>query len=207
VTTHPPHLRPVKQPAETTQETPDSALVAAARRGDVSAWSALYELRYGEVYRRLRYLCGDPALAEELAQETFAQAMTHHRRYDGCRPFGAWLHGIALNVARKHQRKVGNRTRAMARLSRTTDLVSRGDDPAGRHLRGERSRMLYAVLQDLPDRWREAFILREIEGLSPAEAAQCLDITTSNLAVRLNRARGRIREELVRRGWVGGNER
>ena len=185
-------------------ESADAAIIERARRGDVAAWSALYEARYAQIFRRLRYLCGDAAVAEELAQETFAQAMLHRTRYDGRRPFGAWLHGIALNVARKHHRKQRNRVRALDKFKHTRAAGDHREDPAGSHLRRERSRMLYTVLDDLPERWREAFILREIEGLSTTEAAAVLDITPQNLAVRLNRARARIREELLRRGWASG---
>jgi hypothetical protein len=77
-------------------------------------------------------------MAEELAQETFAEAMTHHRRHDGRRPFGAWLSGIALNLARKHYRKQQNRSRALLRLRDTTEASRRPEDPAGSHLRRER---------------------------------------------------------------------
>lgn len=204
MSTHPPHLRMVAP--EPTQRpvappTPDAAWIEQARRGDVRAWSALYESRYAGVFRRLRYLTGDRAVAEELAQETFAQAMAHHKRYDGRRPFDAWLHGIALNIARKHHRKQRNRGAAMQRLQNIP--LGGHSDPAGTHLRRERSRMLYAVLDELPDRWREAFVLREIQGLSTSEAAQVLGISVANLSVRVTRARARIREELVRRGWVG----
>jgi RNA polymerase sigma-70 factor, ECF subfamily len=179
--------------------------VERARRGDVAAWSKIYEAHHPAVYRRLRYLCGDPAVAEELAQETFARAMAHHARYDGRRPFAGWLFGIALNIARKHHRKRGNTSRAMQGLRDMTPAGS-ADDPAGTHLRRERSRMLYELLDELPDRWREAFVLREIEGVSMAEAVEALGISASNVAVRVARARARIRDELVRRGWADGGE-
>ena len=75
-------------------------------------------------------------------------------------------------------------------------------DPDSGHLRRERSRALYAVLEELPERWREAFILREVQGLSTKDAGDKLGITPSNVAVRVARARTRIREELSRRGWI-----
>lgn len=205
--THPPHLRPVAAAAATVADPAGSEWVERARRGDVGAWSVVYETHYGAVHRRLRYLCGDAAVAEELAQETFARAMAHHARYDGRRPFAGWLFGIALNIARKHHRKQGNKSRAMQRFQEVASSVGgvgSPDDPAGRHLRRERSRMLYELLDELPERWREAFVLREVEGLSMTEAAECLGITTANVAARVARARARIREELVRRGWAEG---
>jgi len=198
---HPPYLRPVPGPAP--QPPLAGELEARARTGDVNAWAALYEIHYEEVFRQLRYLCGDPAMAEELAQETFAQGMASCRHYDGRRPFAAWMHGIALNVVRHHWRKSANRSRAMQRYEHSSAGRRNPDDPDGSHLRSERSRVLYAVLEELPERWREAFVLREIQGLSSGEVAARLGISASNVAVRVTRARARIREELARRGWLG----
>jgi RNA polymerase sigma-70 factor (ECF subfamily) len=180
-------------------------VLAAAQRGDVHAWSRLYEHHYMGVYRQLRYLAGDAALAEELAQETFAQAMACHARFDPARPVSGWLHGIALNVVRKFWRKQRNAVRAHERLEAVMRTgPSAAADPYSTHVRRERGRALAAVLEDLPPRWREAFVLRELQGLSTSEAAGVLGITTENLAVRVNRARTRIREELGRRGWLPG---
>ncbi len=199
---HPPHLRAVEPlpPQPVVGE-----LEARARNGDVDAWSALYSQHYDGVFRQVRYLCGDRVLAEELAQETFAQAMAACRRYDGRRAFAGWMHGIALNVVRKHWRKHRNRSRAMERYEHVDASRPRAEDPDGSHLRRERSRVLYDVLDELPPRWREAFILREIQGLSTAEAAERLGISNANVAVRVTRARSRIRDELSRRGWLGEN--
>lgn len=197
---HPPHLRPVES-----FETPPPVvgeLEARATTGDVDAWSALYARHYATVFRQVRYLCGDQGLAEELTQEAFAQAMASCGRYDGRRAFAGWMHGIALNVVRKHWRKHRNRSRAMERYEHI-DAHPRVEDPDGSHLRRERSRVLYDVLEELPPRWREAFILREIQGLSTSEAADRLGISSANVAVRVTRARSRIRDELARRGWLG----
>jgi RNA polymerase sigma-70 factor (ECF subfamily) len=210
VTTHPPHLRAVGEPAQRPSTPEDrDALIEAAMRGNVSAWGELYARTYGAVFRQLRYLVGDVGVAEELAQETFAQAMASVRRYDASRSFEGWLLGIALNVARKYWRKQRNTVRAHARLEAVNAAAPRAGlgDPDSGHLRRERSRALYAVLEDLPERWREAFILREIQGLSMRDVAEQLGITPTNVGVRVTRARGRIREELRRRGWIAEERR
>lgn len=208
--THPPHLRPVEDlpaaPArgESDRASLDPAVLVRAQAGDVSAWAIVYEDQYMGVFRQLRYLTGDAAVAEELAQETFAQAMACHRRFDPERPLASWLHGIALNVVRKHWRKQRNTARAHERLelvARVTGAGTHGDPDHG-HLRRERSRALHAALDELPARWREAFVLRELQGMSTADAAARLGITVENLAVRVNRARTRIREALARQGWL-----
>ena len=123
------------------------------------------------------------------------------------RPMVAWLLGIARNLVHKHWRKGRNRKTAHQRLEviaslRTGPTGDPAGDPGLRHLRRERSRALYAALEELPARWREAFILRELQGLSQAEAAQMLGISVTNLSVRVTRARARLRQELERRGWL-----
>lgn len=207
MTTHPPHLRAVGEPPRA-RAADDDAVIGAAMHGSIEAWGEVYARTYSGVFRQLRYLVGDVAVAEELAQETFAQAMASVRRYEPSRSFEAWLLGIALNVARKHWRKQRNRVRAHERLEAVNAAAARPGhgDPDSGHLRRERSRALYAVLEDLPERWREAFILREVQGLSMRDVAEQLGITPTNVAVRVARARGRIREELRARGWIAPEE-
>jgi len=207
---HPTHLRPVESlPMQAKRidgslAAPDPAVIAQACEGDVRAWAQLYQALYLGVFRQLRYLTGDATIAEELAQETFAQAMTFRTRYDLQRAFVAWLHGIAINVARKHWRKQRNSVRAHQRFELVTQLGSGSihGDPDDGFVRRERSRALYAVLQDIPIRWREAFVLCELQGLSTSEAAEALHISPENLGMRVHRARNRIRAELMRRGWL-----
>lgn len=211
--TRPPHLRPVQTPAEhslgsgrgvASVDAPlPVELLARAQRGDVGAWARIYEQQYMGVFRQIRYLAGDAQLAEELAQETFAQAMACHARFDAGRSLAGWLHGIALNVVRKHWRKQRNAARAHEKLENVLRIGPVGiGDPDSSHMKRERGRALHAVLDDLPPRWREAFVLRELQGMSTTDAAAQLGITAENLAVRVNRARTRIREELGRRGWI-----
>ncbi len=203
--THPPHLRPVA-PAAGSAQTPLTELLRRAKAGDVDAWSTLYETHYQAVYAHLRYQVGDPAVAEELAQETFAQGMASAARYDERRPMVGWLLGIARNLVHKHWRKGRNRQSAHRRLEVLTELRAGGvGDPGLRHLRSERSRAVYAALEEMPARWREAFVLRELRGMGSTEAAKMLGISPSNLSARVSRARTRLREELVRQGWLQEN--
>jgi RNA polymerase sigma-70 factor (ECF subfamily) len=65
-------------------------------------------------------------------------------------------------------------------------------------------RLVYDILATLPENLREAFVVRELEGLPVDEAAEVLGISPGNVAVRASRARARIRKELERLGWTGG---
>jgi RNA polymerase sigma factor (sigma-70 family) len=194
-------------PAPKTDDAEDLAL--RARDGDLSAWAEVYARHYDRLLRQLRHLTGDLAVAEELAQETFAQAMACRARYEPDRSLEAWLAGIALNMARKHWRSRQSTQKAHARLECVTAMNDAGPALPDRvHLQRERSRALYAVLAGLPEPLREAFTVRELQGLSTEEAARQLAISPGNLAVRLSRARARIGDALRARGWLpreGGN--
>ena len=69
-----------------------------------------------------------------------------------------------------------------------------------------RTKVLYRALDTLPVQLREAFVLRDLMGMPPAEAADNLGITKGNLAVRAHRARTQLSAELARRGWGGDRE-
>ena len=180
----------------------DDELGARAREGDLAAWSEVYGRHYGRLLRQLRHLTGDLAVAEELAQETFAQAMASRSRYEPGRCLEAWLMGIALNMARKHWRSRQSAEKAHARLGCVAELHGAGPALDRLHLQRERSRVLYAVLAELPESLREAFTMRELEGMSTEEAAELLAISPGNLAVRISRARARIGAALRALGWL-----
>ena len=182
-----------------------AALVRRAVDGDSRAWGELYRRTYRSLYRRLRYLVGDPDLAEDLAQEVFAQAGASLHRLDTRASFSAWLHAIALNLTRKHWRSRRNTRTAHDRLTAIHEVQAPGAgvDLEAQAEKRRRVAALYEVLGELPDTLREAFILRDLERLSAEEAAQQLGITPDNVWVRASRARAKIRQLLGQRGLVG----
>ena len=180
------------------------ALVERARRGDMDAWSRLYQEHYDRLFKHVAYLAGDVHEAEDLVQETFARALVGLGQFESRASVVGWLRGIALNVVRKHWRARYRGDRAMTRLATMTrDAVSGpATDPEGVHLRERRAAVLLAALETLPPRLREAFVLCDMQGVAVHEAAAELGVTPGNLRVRATRARARIRGELVRLGWL-----
>jgi RNA polymerase sigma-70 factor (ECF subfamily) len=182
-----------------------AVLVERAKAGDMAAWSRLYQDHFDALFRHLRYLTGDAQTSEELVQDTFVQALSCIGRFDGRSRFSTWLHGIGLNVARHHWRARRNTAKAHAKLTVVHEIVDAGVTPTPDRtlVARQRVRALYDALEGLPEHLREAFILRELEGLPPHEAAEQLGITANNLAVRASRARTRIRKQLARQGYGG----
>jgi RNA polymerase sigma-70 factor (ECF subfamily) len=197
---------PDHPPADVGADALLAALVERARAGDMHAWARLYQDHWARLLRHVGYLTGDVTVAEDLVQETFAQALASLARYDARAPFFAWLRGIALNVVRKHWRTRGRRTRAYTKIEAQGGLATTSD-PEGGHLSKLRAQTLLAVLDDLPEHLREAFVLCDLRDMSTEEAAAELGISPGNLRVRATRARARIREALTELGWLSPAER
>jgi RNA polymerase sigma-70 factor (ECF subfamily) len=181
-------------------------LVQRAKAGEMSAWSRLYQDHYERVYRHVRALTGDAGLSEELVQETFVQALLKIGGFDGRSQLSTWLHGVAINVVRNHWRSQRSTAKAHARLEVIRSLDAGVQPLDGALHQRQRVRALYAALELLPDHLRVAFVLRDLEGLSPEEAAEQLGISSGNLAVRASRARQRIRKQLVEWGVLPPQE-
>ncbi len=179
-------------------------LVSRAATGNVEAWSQLYQQYHPRIFRHLRFMSGDSAVAEDLTQECFATAMVAIKDFHGRSSFSTWLHGIAINVFRRQRRWQKNTSKAHERLEQMAarKASAPGHDPDRRNLQKTRAQVLYAVLDELPDNLREVFILRDLQGLSEREIAAQLSISPGNVAVRATRARARIRKELERLGWL-----
>ncbi len=180
------------------------ALVTRAASGNVEAWSELYQEFHPRIFRHLRFLSGDSAVAEDLTQECFATAMVALKDFSGRSSFSTWLHGVAINVFRRHRRWQKNTSKAHERLEQVAARKAppASHDPDRRNLQKARAQALYAVLDQLPDNLREVFILRDLEGRSEREIAEELAISRGNVAVRATRARARIRKELEKLGWL-----
>ncbi|MCP5065304.1 MAG: RNA polymerase sigma factor [bacterium] len=177
-------------------------LVARAQTGDMDAWARLYQGHFDGLYRQICYIGGDPAASEDLVQDAFAVALASLRRFEGRSTFGTWLHGIGINIARKHRDRRA-RSRNLAR--RILDQPTRANasaEPERAHLNETRTRVLYEILDELPEHLRNAFVLRDLQQMEVADAAAQLGVSVANLRTRACRARAAVHDALVHRGWI-----
>ena len=181
---------------------PRDELAQRAAKGDTSAFVRIYRRYCDEVHGRLYHLVGDADVADDLTQETFARAVIGIRRFRGDASIRHWLHRLVLNVAREHWRSAKSRRRLEDSIQ-SVDAWRPSEDLEARQVDVARTKALYAALESLPGNLREAFILRDLVGLSLAEAAAQSGISANNIAVRSYRARRRIRHLLIAKGWVG----
>jgi len=177
-------------------------LVTRARAGDTEAWARLYQDHFDAMFKHICYLTGDPLASEDLVQEAFARAIASLPRFEGRSSFSTWLHGIAINVVRKHRDADRKSARTRSGAEQPPGSIPQGYEVERRHVLQRRAAALYAVLDRLPRHLREAFVLRDLEGLDVGEAAARLGVSEANLRVRAHRARERIHAALVGEGWI-----
>jgi len=143
--------------------------------------------------------------AEEVAQETFLKAFRSLRSFRREAQFSTWLLRITVNEARMRLRK--RREISLDSLSpnhEETDytpilLADWREIPAEALLREETRRLLRESIAALPDNYREILTLRDVNGLSTADAAEILGLSQGNAKVRLLRARIMLRDLFVER--------
>ena len=179
------------------------------RAGEAAAFNRLVTERTPDVYALLCRLTDDPEEARDLTQETFLQAFRSVAHFRGEADLRTWLYRIAVNQARNRwrwwRRRRRDSTVSLDAPAATGDdarpLAARlrdasATDPEANALAGERERALLCALGKLARPYREAVVLRDVEGLSYEEVAAALQISVGTVKSRLSRGRLDLRRRL-----------
>jgi len=176
----------------------DATLMLAYAQGELSAFDTLYARHRGTLYRFLLRSARDPALAEELFQETWSRVVASRARYTPQAKFTTWLLQIAHNLLIDSYR----RKRPMADGEEAE--VALGNLPAPGHEQPEhvlsdfeRRRRLQRAIETLPNEQRTAVLLRLENDLSVEEIAQVTGVGRETAKSRLRYAMNRLREQLA----------
>lgn len=184
-------------------EPTDEILAARAAAGDDRAFEAIVARYEGRVFRLACRLTTESD-APDVLQETFLQIFRHLPGFRGESQFGTWVYRIATNAAlmlrRARSRRPAESLDAYlpgfdadgVHVETPTELqaASRADELLDRQFLAERAR---AVIGRLPDLYRDAFVLRDLEEMTTAEVAQVLKIEPAAVRQRVHRARLMLR--------------
>ncbi len=186
-------------------EREEERLVARARAGDLVAYETLVGRNGDRVYTAILRVVGNPADAEDIAQETLLRGWRGIGRFRGGARFSTWIHRIALNETNRFFARGANQRRAQAPIADEVlpDTLEAG--PAARAELHELEEELRAAVAELPPKLRSALVLRDIEGLSTREAAEVVGAREAAFKSRLHQARGRVRATLGDRALIGGS--
>jgi RNA polymerase sigma-70 factor (ECF subfamily) len=145
----------------------------------------------------------DAAEAEDVMQHAYVAAYTHLDQYAGRARFSTWLTRIAvheaLSRARRRYRELQPRPPWETDGDATSLLTAPEPDPEQQMLDGELRSLLESTIGALPLVYRSVFVLRDVEGMSTRETAECLGLSADVVKTRLHRARAQLRKVLFGR--------
>ncbi len=150
---------------------------------------ALWALLNADLRRFIRRRVADESLADDLLQETFVRVHHHLPALEAVERVTAWVYQIARNAIHDHYRAAGGT------VPLATDPAELPDDAIAQ-LRREASGWLDEMICSLPDGYREAVQLSEIDGLSQQEVADRLGLTLSGAKSRVQRGRALLKGAL-----------
>ncbi|MGW0518482.1 RNA polymerase sigma factor [Crossiella sp. NPDC003009] len=165
----------------------DTDLLAAAARGDDTAFDDLVRRHTNRMYRIALRIVGDPAEAEDVVQEAWVSAWRGLGRFRGEAAPTTWLFRVVTNTALAHLRK----RRPTVPLEDTVEpaMTDVAADPERAALRSEQTDLVLRAIATLEPSQRVPLVLRELEELSYEEVAEVLDVPVPTLRSRLYRAR------------------
>lgn len=184
----------------------DDDVVRKVLAGETALFEALMRRYNQRLYRVARAILRDDSEAEDVMQHAYVQAYTHLGQFAGRSSFATWLTRIAVHeaLARARRRRRHVPTHLLAEPGEEAMVTLKSEDPNPEQLalQGELCALLESSIEGLPVAYRSVLVLREVEGLSTAETADCLEITEDAVKTRLHRARALLREELFERAGI-----
>jgi RNA polymerase sigma-70 factor (ECF subfamily) len=179
----------------------DRIWVQQSREGNLEAFDRLVLKYQDRIYGTALQILGNREDANDIAQETFVKAYTKLDTFRQEAAFSTWLIRIAMNLAKSKLR--WKKLRNFIPFIRETEegeeelqVPDKGPGPQEILVQREFQEQLRNALARLPEEYREAIILRDIQGLSYDEIAGVLGIQSGTVKSRINRGRIQLRKEL-----------
>jgi len=184
----------------------DEEVVQRVRAGETGLFEVVMRRYNQRLYRVARAILRNDAEVEDVIQQAYVNAYVHLEQFENRATFSTWLTKIAVYDALARARRRGRFDE--------TDTIDQGDDetmdalksqeldPERQAFVGELRTLLESAIEALPGHYRAVFVMREVEGMSTAETAECLAITEDTAKTRLHRARMLLREDLYQRAGV-----
>jgi RNA polymerase sigma-70 factor, ECF subfamily len=178
--------------------------IEALKSGDREAFARLVDETSGNIYRIIFHIVGDELDAEDVLQDTYLKAYRALKDFEGRSSLTTWLYRIAVNEAFMLVRKRKPQAVSVDE-NETFDSETEGEGmeivdfcclPEGELLSSESRKFLDTAIRNLPANLRVVFVMRDLEGLSIQDTAEALNLSETNVKVRLLRARLRLRQEL-----------
>lgn len=170
--------------------------------GEKSCFDVLVQRYKTRLFNYLLRLVRDPDLAEELAQDAFVRAYVNAEKYRTIARFSTWLYTIATNLVRNRYRQKKRRPPVLSLFFRAgdgeeemaQDIVDEAPNPEEQAVSRDLQRVIAEATEQIPERYREPFVLREVNQLSYEEIAAVTGLKLGTVRSRINRARTHFRK-------------
>jgi RNA polymerase sigma-70 factor (ECF subfamily) len=170
----------------------DFSLMKAIQKGDMVAFNAMVGRYKDRLMNVIGRMLSSQEEAEDIVQETFVRVYQHRQSFNFQHCFSTWIYTIGLNLARNELRK-----RRRFKFFDITEMQGGEKELAVEaKLPSRVPELLSAAVEQLPGKYKEAFLLRDIEEMSYEEVADVLDVPLGTVKSRVNRARLMLREKL-----------
>ncbi len=190
----------------------DFDLIQAINSGQTDKFHDLV-IRYEQkLYNFSLRMCRNPSDAEDMIQDTFLNVFKYLKNFRHETKFKNWLYKVAASTCIKKRRK----SKFAPDKELSLDEFLPNDEaekpehvpewallPLDKLLNEELSSVINKTIISIPKKYRVVIVLRDIEGFSTAETAQILNLSPSNVKVRLHRARLYLRDKL--KGYFGND--
>ncbi|HMG37353.1 MAG TPA: sigma-70 family RNA polymerase sigma factor [Blastocatellia bacterium] len=182
----------------------DHELLVAIRDGDESAFQEIVRRYRNPITNFIYRMLDDYDRSVELAQETFIRVYTSASRYQANYSFSTYIYRIATNLAISELRK-RKRRKLVSLFSPYTneDGETLEMDPPDQTtlqdealIEDERRKAVSRAIKSLPEKYRAAVVLRDVEGLSYDRIAEVMNLSEGTVKSRINRARNLLKEKL-----------
>jgi RNA polymerase sigma-70 factor (ECF subfamily) len=181
----------------------DEDLMARVAEDDERSYTEIVRRYQGRVTNLISRVLNDRNGSDDLAQEVFVRVFVHRRNYRRGSKFSTWLFTIAANLAKNEIRRRVRR-RNWFSLDAMTDvlhdsMIQLADPTEGREALLEREQLQGEVgraIETVPEKYRLALVLRDIEGLAYEEIADVLGVPGGTVRSRINRARSMLKRKL-----------
>jgi RNA polymerase sigma-70 factor (ECF subfamily) len=171
----------------------EELLIRRARKADQRAFEQLYRRYVGKVYGLCLRMTGNPAEAEDCAQDAFIQAWTKLGAFRGDASFGTWMHKVAVNAVLGRMRKSRREQDRIRAVAADMDEPPQIGDSGG-------MRDLEQAMNELPSGARHVFVLTAVYGYSHEEAGEMLGIAAGTSKAQLHRAKRLLAQQLGTEG-------
>ncbi|HUZ61727.1 MAG TPA: sigma-70 family RNA polymerase sigma factor [Hanamia sp.] len=177
----------------------DLEIIQRINEGDIKLFEILirrYDPFLYKIGRTYRYNHED---TEDLMQDAYINTYCNLKKFENRSSFKTWLTRIMLNVCYQKRHKLTFKNEIISddiQNEKSSILFHNSTNNEKIAMNKELGRVLENAIHEIPEDYRIVFTLRELNGLNVAETAEALDITESNVKVRLNRAKGMLQKEI-----------